>query len=60
MKHDIDLIKKEIADKNKLLNKLDANKNSDKSKIQILKVELDRLLYVYYKSLIRGTVGVAF
>ena len=60
MARELELIKREIQYKNVLLSKLDASKNSDKSKIQLLKVELDKLLYVYYKNLTRGTISMAF
>jgi len=55
MAEDFENIKKEIQEKNKLLDKLDKCGNQDVNKIRQLKMELDRLLYVYYKSLTRGS-----
>ena len=53
-------IKKEIQEKNELLDKLDKCEKQDVNKIRKIKMELDRLLYVYYKSLTRGSGLKAF
>lgn len=60
MADNFETIKKEIQEKNKLLDKLNSNNSQDKSKIQQLKLELDKLLYVYYKALTRGNGLKAF
>ncbi|WP_010246074.1 hypothetical protein [Acetivibrio cellulolyticus] len=44
-------LKEEIVEKNTLLNSFDQNYDSDKESAEIVKVQLDNLLYQYYKTL---------
>ncbi|GAE87348.1 hypothetical protein [Acetivibrio straminisolvens] len=44
-------LKNEIMEKNKLINCFNRKYDLDKSKIQNIEVELDSLLYKYYKTL---------
>lgn len=60
MAENLEDIKKEIQEKNRLIDKLGSCKNQDKGKIQQLKIELDKLLYIYYKFLTKGNSLKAF
>jgi hypothetical protein len=44
-------LKKQIAEKNSVLNSLSSESAPDREKIRCVKTELDSLLYMYYKSL---------
>lgn len=44
-------LEKQIAEKNHILRTLKRNERMDSEKIAKIKTELDRLLYLYYKSL---------
>lgn len=44
-------LKKEILEKNMLLNVFNQNFDLDKTKVQNVETELDGLLYQYYKTL---------
>lgn len=44
-------IKRKIKEKNLLLKSLSKGDKADREKIKITKLELDKLLYTYYKSL---------
>ena len=44
-------LKKQIAEKNSILSFLRRERKSDNEKIRQVTVELDNLLYTYYKSL---------
>jgi len=54
MAEDLENIKKEIQEKNRLIDKLDSCKVQDKGKILKLNIELDKLLYIYFKFLTKG------
>lgn len=60
MAEDFEDIKKEIKEKNELLDELDKCEKQDVNKIRNIKMELDRLLYVYYKYLTRNSGLKAF
>jgi hypothetical protein len=60
MAEDFESIKKEIQEKNKLIDKLNSCKNKDRNKIQQSKLELEKLLYIYYKYITRGNCAKAF
>jgi len=60
MAEDFDSIKKEIQEKNKLIEKLSKCKNMDSNKLLQSKRELDKLLYIYYKCITRGNSIKAF
>jgi len=44
-------LKREIVEKNSLLNSFDQNYDSDKESAENIKIQLDSLLYQYYKTL---------
>jgi uncharacterized coiled-coil protein SlyX len=44
-------LEKQIAEKNKVLDSLDKNKQENRDKIYLIKSELDKLLFAYYKAL---------
>lgn len=44
-------LEKQIAEKNNLLTALVQNESMNREKIKGIKIELDRLLYLYYKSI---------
>ena len=47
----INELEKQIAEKNSLLNSLNHEDKSNREKIRKTKLELDKLLFMYYKSL---------
>lgn len=51
MAKNINELEKQIAEKNSILRSLNHADKSDKEKIRKTKLELDKLLYTYYKSL---------
>jgi hypothetical protein len=44
-------LQREIVEKNQILDSLNRERKPKREKIQQVKIELDRLLYQYYKSL---------
>lgn len=54
MKDNTQGLKNEIVEKNKLIDYFNQKYDLDKSKIQNIEVELDSLLYKYYKTLKNG------
>lgn len=49
-----------IAEKNSMLNLLDEKEKRNSEKIKLIKIELDKLLYMYYKSLISKFTTLSF
>lgn len=54
MKENTQGLKNEIVEKNKLIDYFNQKYDLDKSKVQNIEVELDSLLYKYYKTLKNG------
>lgn len=51
MNNNAQQLKSEIAEKNKLIDYFNQKYDLDKSKVENIEVELDSLLYKYYKTL---------
>lgn len=51
MAKEMNELEKQIAEKNSMLDGLSHGSRSDKEQIHMIKLELDYLLYMYYKSL---------
>ncbi|HOM02323.1 MAG TPA: hypothetical protein PLH43_05785 [Acetivibrio sp.] len=51
MNYNAQQLKNEIVEKNKLINYFNQKYDLNKSKIQNIEIELDSLLYKYYKTL---------
>lgn len=49
---DLSELKRQIAEKNRILSYINHSGNTDKEELERVNKELDRLLYLYYKSLI--------
>lgn len=58
MARDTKEIMKQIKEKNILLKSLSRDRKTDNDKINTVKTELDRLLYLYIKSLKFGSGGI--
>lgn len=47
----LDVLREEIAERNLMLNSLNPDNKKHREKIQWIKRDLDRLLYLYFKSM---------